>query len=232
MSRDVVSTATLCGGYIALVSSAGIAAATLLDLTRTAAAAADGHPAAGVPSAALHTFMLAAGPTMIGAAAGAVVATAAQLGGRPAFRRLGFDLARRSPVRDLPTTLSLSGVARRAGTVVTKLVLIGAIVALALRSHRVGDDLEAASLGALVFSLARRTLGLVLGALAVLAAVDYLVARRKLTGELRCEALGITSGTSGHAVPQDKPTPAGVLELARAPLAEPPTARDRGRRAA
>lgn len=185
LSRDVVSTATLCGGFIALVSSAGLAAATLLDLTRTAASAADGNPAAGVPSAALHGFMLAAGPTMIGAAAAAVIATAVQLGWPPALRPLGFDLGRMSPIRNLASTFSPAGMARRAGAALSKLILIGAIVALALRSHLVGDTLEAASLGALALGLARHTMWLVLGALAVLAAADYLLARRRITAQMR-----------------------------------------------
>jgi len=180
-----VSTATLTGGFVALVGGAGVAASALLDLTRTAALASDGGNAAGMPSAALHGFVLGAGPALIGAAAGALVATASQLGWPPAFRPLGFDLGRISPLKNLMNTFSPAGMVRRAGTAVAKLLLIGAIVVLALRHHVVGDTLEAGSLGALAWSLVRRAMWLVLGALGALAAIDYFLARRRITAQMR-----------------------------------------------
>jgi flagellar biosynthetic protein FlhB len=90
-----------------------------------------------------------------------------------------------SPVKNLPSTFAPSGMVRRSGAAVTKLVVVGAIVTLALRHHVVSDTLEASGLGALAWGLVRRTMWLVLGVLGVLAAVDYLLARRRMATQMR-----------------------------------------------
>ena len=185
LSRDVVSAATLTGGFIALIAFAGASRTALLDLTRAAALASDGSDAAGMPRAALHGFVVAAGPAMIGAAIGAAVAMLSQLGWPPAFKPLGFDLGRISPHTNLPNAFSPSGMVRRTGSALAKLVLVGAIVALALRHHVVASALEAGSLGALAWSLVRRAMWLVLGVLGALAAVDYALARRRIAAQMR-----------------------------------------------
>jgi flagellar biosynthetic protein FlhB len=185
LSRDLVSTATLAGGFIALVACSGIAGRALLDLTRTAAMASDGGEAAGMPSASLRGFLLAAGPAMIGAAAGALIAMLSQLGWPPAFKPPGFDLGRMSPIKNLPNTFAPMGMLRRSGAAVAKLVLVGAIVGMALRHHVVSHALEAGGLGTLGWGLVRRTMWLVVGVLAVLAAVDYFLARRRMAEQMR-----------------------------------------------
>jgi flagellar biosynthetic protein FlhB len=185
LSRDLVSAATLAGGFIGLVACSGMSRAALLDLTRAAAMASDGGDAVGIPSIALHGFLVAAGPVMIGAAIGAAVAMLAQLGWPPAFKALAFDLGRISPHKNLPNTFSPSGMIRRSGAALAKLVLVGVIVTLALRHHVVAASLEAGSLGALAWSLVRRAMWLVLGVLAVLAAVDYFLARRRIAAQMR-----------------------------------------------
>lgn len=133
VSRDVVSAATLTGGFIALIAYACAARGALLDLTRNAALATDGSAGADLASQAVHGFLVAAGPAMVGAAVGALIAILAQLGWPPAFKLPGFDLGRLSPVTNLPGTLSPAGMLRRTGSAVTKLVVVGAIVVLALR---------------------------------------------------------------------------------------------------
>jgi flagellar biosynthesis protein FlhB len=185
LSRDMVSTATMAGGFIALVACSGMAASALLELTRKAAMASDGGDAVGMPSATLHGFVLAAGPAMIGAAAGALIAMLSQLGWPPAFKTPSFDLAHISPIRNLPNTFGLAGMVRRSGAAVAKLALVGAIVAMALRHHVAGDGLEAGPLGAFAWGLVRRTMWLVLGVLGVLAAADYYLARRRMAAQMR-----------------------------------------------
>jgi flagellar biosynthetic protein FlhB len=188
LSKDLVSAATLTGGFIALVACSGMSRTALLDLTRSAAMAGDGGDAVGIPAVALHSFLVAAGPAMIGAAIGAAVAMLAQLGWPPAFKSLSFDLGRISPHKNLPNTFSPSGMVRRSGAAMSKLVLVGVIVTLALRHHVVASALEAGSLGALAWSLLRRAMWLVLGVLGVLAAVDYFLARRRITAQMRMSA--------------------------------------------
>jgi flagellar biosynthetic protein FlhB len=185
LSRDVVSAATLTGGFIALVACSGSASTALLDLTRNAALASDGVDAIGLPSAAVHGFLVAAGPAMIGAAVGATIAMLAQLGWPPAFKTPSFDLGRLSPIKNLPGTFSPAGMVRRSGAAVAKLVLVGAIVVVALRHRIISSSLEAGSLGALAWGLVRRAMWLVLGVLATLAAVDYFLARRRITAQMR-----------------------------------------------
>jgi flagellar biosynthetic protein FlhB len=185
LSRDMVSTATMAGGFIALVACSGMAARALLELTRKAAMASDGGDATGLPSATLHGFLLAAGPAMVGAAAGALIAMLSQLGWPPAFKTPSFDLAHISPLRNLPNTFGLAGMVRRSGAALAKLALVGAIVAMALRHHVLSDGFEAGQLGAFAWGLVRRTMWLVLGALGALAAVDYYLARRRMTAQMR-----------------------------------------------
>jgi flagellar biosynthetic protein FlhB len=122
---------------------------------------------------------------MIGAAIAALVAMLSQLGWPPAFKLPGFDLTKMSPVGNLMNTFGLAGMARRTGAAVAKLVLVGAIVLLALRHNVVSYALEAGSLGALAWSLVCRAMWLVLGVLGALAAVDYFLARRRITAQMR-----------------------------------------------
>jgi flagellar biosynthetic protein FlhB len=185
LSRDLVSTATMAGGFVALVACSGMAGSALLELTRKAAMASDGGDAVGMPSATLHGFLLAAGPAMIGAAAGALIAMLSQLGWPPAFKAPSFDFAHISPMRNLPNTFGLAGMARRSGAAIAKLALVGAIVAMALRHHVVSDGIEAGPLGAFAWGLVRRTMWLVLGVLGVLAAADYYLARRRMAEQMR-----------------------------------------------
>jgi flagellar biosynthetic protein FlhB len=188
LSRDVVSAATLAGGFIGLVAFAGMSRTALLDLTRSATRLGDGSDATGLPRVALHGFLAAAAPTMIGAAVGAVVAILAQVGWPPAFKSLSFDLGRISPHKNLPNTFSPAGMVRRSGAAISKLVLVAVIVVLALRHHVVVSALEAGNLGALAWTLVRRAMWLVLAMLAVLAAIDYFLARRRMSAQMRMSA--------------------------------------------
>lgn len=185
LSRDVVTVAALAGGFVAIVASSGMSGAALLDLTRTAALASDGVQPAGMASAALRGFLVASAPALIGAAVGTLAAILPQLGWPPAFKSLSFDLARLSPATNIANTFGPAGMFRRSGTAVAKLALVGAVVGLALRHHVASATLEAASLGALAWSLVRRVMWLVLGVLAVLGAVDYFLARRRIAEQMQ-----------------------------------------------
>lgn len=185
LSRDVVSAATLTGGFVALVAYAGASRGALLDLTRSAVLASDGAGEVALPAAAVHSFLVATAPVMIGAAAGAILAMLVQLGWPPAFKLPGFELGRMSPVKNLPNTLSPLGMLRRSGAAVGKLVLVGAIVIVALRHRVVTGALDVRGLGALAFGLIRHAMWLVLGVLAVIAAIDYFLARRRIAAQMR-----------------------------------------------
>ncbi|MEO8698624.1 MAG: EscU/YscU/HrcU family type III secretion system export apparatus switch protein [Kofleriaceae bacterium] len=185
LSRDVVSAATLAGGVIALVATTGAATSAVMSLTRDAAMAADGNEATGIPSAALRTFFTAATPVMIGAAIAAVIAIVAQLGWPPVFKSIKLDLARLSPLTNLKSAFSLSGMARRTGSAVAKLVVVGAVVILTIRHGLVTHAMEAGGIGSLAWSVLMRAMWLVLGALALVAAVDYVLARRRMATQMK-----------------------------------------------
>lgn len=188
LSRDLVSAATLLGGFVGLIAYAASARSALLDLTREAMLATDGSDAIDVASAALHGFAMATGPVMIGAATAALIAILSQLGWPPAFKLPGFDLSKLSPVANLPNTLSPTGMLRRTGSALAKLVVVGVVVVMALRHQVVTGRLEAAGLGALAFGLIRRAMWLVLAVLGAIAAVDYFLARRRIGEQMKMTA--------------------------------------------
>jgi len=185
LSRDVVSAATLTGGFIALIACAGMARGALLDLARDAALASDGSDAVDLGSAAVHSFLVATAPVMIGAAIGAVIAILTQLGWPPAFKLPAFDLSKLSPVTNLPNTLSPAGMLRRSGSAIGKLVVVGAVVVIALRHRVITGELDASGLGAMAFALIRRAMWLVIGVLGAIAAIDYFFARRRIGAQMR-----------------------------------------------
>jgi len=185
LSRDLVSAATLTGGAIALIACSGAAAGALMDFTRDAALHGDGRDAGGMARGALHCFGVAAGPVLAGAGIASVVAILGQLGWPPAFKGIKLDLSRLSPLNNLKATFGPGAMARRSGAAFAKLVVVGAIVALALRGTIAMHSLEAGALGAVAWSAVARVLWLVLGTLAAIAAVDYWLARRRMGAQMK-----------------------------------------------
>ena len=185
LSRDVVSTATLSGGALALFACAGSIVTALTGLARAAATAADGSESHELAVTGLHAFLLATGPVVLGAAAAAVIAMAAQLGWPPAWKPFGFDLSRMSPLANLGNVFAPAALVRRTGTAIAKLVVVSAIVVLVVRGGISTHPLEAASLGAVAWSIIHRALVYVVIALAALAAVDYALARRRMTQQMK-----------------------------------------------
>jgi len=185
LSRDLVSVATLGGGVIALIVTARAAIGGMMELMRTAAIASDGTPADDLPSDAMDAFIHATAPVLIGAAVAAVVAIVGQLGWPPAFKKIGFDLSRMSPVKNLPNTFGLAGMTRRAGTAFAKLAGVAIVVVLALRGGLVTDQMQANSLLSSAGVLIARALMFVLGALVTLAVGDYYLSRRKIGKQMK-----------------------------------------------
>ncbi len=185
LSRDVVSTATLTGGAIGVVAGAGASGTALMELTRTATFASDGRPADGLPRAVLDAFLVSAGPAMAGATIAAIIAIGAQLGWPPAFKGISFDLGRISPFTNLKQTFALSAVTRRTGAAIAKLLVVGGIVVVALQHGIATHAMHATGLASVGWGLVRRTLWFVLVALAALAAIDYVLARRRIAAQMR-----------------------------------------------
>lgn len=185
MSRDVVSTAALGGGVIALVACAGSAGTALLAFTRDAAIATDGRDGAGLGSAALGCFSAGAAPVMIGATVAVAIAIAGQLGWPPAVKRVKLDLARLSPLTNLRQAFGLAGMARRSATALAKLAVVGLVVALAVRHGLANGELHAEGIAAIAWDVIVRALWLVVAALVGVAAIDYVLARRRIRAQMR-----------------------------------------------
>jgi flagellar biosynthetic protein FlhB len=156
-----------------------------MELTRAAALATDGTPVDTLPSDAMDAFLHAAAPVLIGAAVAATVAILGQLGWPPAFKKLGFDLGRMSPVKNLPNTFGLAGMTRRTGTALAKLAGVAVVVVLALRGGVVSEEMQANSLLSTAGALIARALMFVLGALVSLAVIDYYLSRRKIGAQMK-----------------------------------------------
>jgi flagellar biosynthetic protein FlhB len=185
LSKDLVSALTMGGAVIALVTTSGVAFSGLQALTRRAALATDGSAQIGLPREALHTFLSAISPALIGAAIAAVLTILAQVGWPPAIKGLSIDLTRMSPLANLKNAFGMAGMLRRAGSALAKLIVIGAIVALALRNGLADHDLNAGALALSIGRLVGRALWFVLGALVVLGAVDYYQARRRIGEQMK-----------------------------------------------
>ncbi len=185
LSRELVGGAALLGAVIALLATSGSAIQAVTQFTRNIALGADGRDHAWVAGAALDTFITAAAPAMIGGAILATVAILFQLGWPPAFKGLKFDLAKLSPMANLMSAFGLAGMAKRTATTVAKVVVIGGILALTLAGGIVPHAVEAGALGSVAWTVVKRALLIVVGAIVVISAVDYFLARRRINNQMK-----------------------------------------------
>ena len=185
LSRDVVTAAAFSGGAIALIATGTTGFGALTSFARDAALAADGSDATHLAHDAARTFFTACTPVAIGAALAALVAIFTQLGFPPAFKFPKLDLARLSPFSNLPNVFSPSQVVRRTGGAAMKLVAVGAVVAIALGNIATQHPASIGAFASLASTTIIRALETVIGALLALAAVDYILARRKIQAQMK-----------------------------------------------
>ncbi len=185
LSRELVGAAALLGAVIALLATAGSAAQAVTQFTREVALGADGRDSAWVVGAAFDTFLAGAAPALVGAAVLSIVAILVQLGWPPAFKGVKFDLGKLNPLTNLMSSFGLAGMAKRTATTLAKLVVIGGIVALSLGGGIVPHAVEASALGAVAWGVVKRSLLVVVGAIIVIATVDYFLARRRINKKMK-----------------------------------------------
>lgn len=184
LSRDLVSTATLVGAVIGLIAFAGAGANAIVELMRNAAIATDGRETSGLAREAMHTFIVASGPVLVGASIAALIAILMQLGWPPAFKMPGFSLGKLNPISNLKNTYSLGAMVKRTLSSIAKTGVIGAIVALALSSQITSTAIAPQGIAELAWGAVTKSLWFVVGALGAIAAVDYILARRKNTQQM------------------------------------------------
>jgi flagellar biosynthesis protein FlhB len=186
MSRDVTAIAALVGGALGTTLCAGRAGAALTDFTRASAATAAGG-AAPQAGDATHAFLVAALPALVGAVLGAIVAGLAQLGWPPALRRPSFDLSRVFSGGSLKEAWSPKAAARRAGVAAAKIAAVGAVVFAIVKSE-IARGFAATTPGEIAGRISGAVVRLSIAAavaLALLAAADYLLARRRIDAKMK-----------------------------------------------
>jgi flagellar biosynthetic protein FlhB len=188
LSRELVSAGALIGAVAALLACSSSALSAVTSFTRDAALAADGRDNSWLASGAVKTFITAAAPALVGASVVAIVAICIQLGWPPALKGIKLDLARLSPLTNLRSAFGLGAAAKRTGTTLAKLVVISAIVALTLKAGIIPNAIEAGELGVVAWSVTRRALLVVVGAIAAVAIVDYWLARRRMKTQMMMSA--------------------------------------------
>jgi flagellar biosynthesis protein FlhB len=185
LSRDVVTAAAFSGGAVSLIVTGSTAFGALRNFMRDAALTADGSDPIGISHEAIRTFFTAWTPVAIGASLGAIAAIVTQLGFPPAFKGWKIDFSRLSPFSNLPNVFSPGQVARRTGGAAMKLLAVGGIVAIALGHIATQRPASMGALATLASTTIIRALESVIGVLVALAAIDFILARRKVQAQMK-----------------------------------------------
>jgi flagellar biosynthetic protein FlhB len=185
LSKDVITAAAFAGGAVAMIVTGSTAFGALRNFTRDAALLADGSDSTSLGHHAVSTFLTACTPVAIGALLGTVAAALPMLGFPPAIKGFKLDFSRLSPHTNLPNVFSPGQVVRRTGGAAMKLLAVGGVVAIALGNIASQRPASTGALAALAAATIIRALETVIGVLVVLAAVDYILARRKMTAQMK-----------------------------------------------
>ncbi len=179
VSRDLTAVATLGLGLAGAAFGAAATWSALCAMTRTAVTGAALDDVAG---AARHGFTVAVAPAMIAALVGCVLAGGLQLGWPPALKKPTFDPSRWVGFHGITEVLSPAAMARRLLTALAKVVVIGAVVALVIRAELDGltTIADPRTIPSRLGNAALRLGVTATLALAALAAVDYLLTRRRI----------------------------------------------------
>ena len=184
-SRDLIGVAALAGGAIGLAAGVRSSSSALTELARACAATADGVRAVEASDVA-HAFIITVAPSLIGACAGALIAGLGQLGWPPALKAPGFDLTRVLNFGGLKEAWSPKSAARRAFSAAAKVLAVGLAVLVAIRGE-LSRGLSAETPSQIASRIGGALLRMSMSAgaaLIALAAVDYLLARRRINKKL------------------------------------------------
>lgn len=188
-SRDLVAVATLMGGSLALIAMGPRIASTLSGSMRESLAGLDGADTGQALRGALGAVAGAALPVCGVALVAALVTGVLQLGWPPVLRAPRFDLGRVFGLKGLGEVFAPRAATGRLIKSLAKLALVGLVGALAVHAeHRrflASPALDVGHLAERLAAAAARVACFAGGALALLAAVDWTVARRRLAARMR-----------------------------------------------
>ncbi|HEY0255213.1 MAG TPA: EscU/YscU/HrcU family type III secretion system export apparatus switch protein, partial [Kofleriaceae bacterium] len=162
--------------------SAGFGA--IRSLAQHVANSADGAEHEGLGAEALHAFMTAAFPVVIGAAIAALAAILLQLGWPPAIKGIKFDMTRMNPLANLKNVFGIGAVARRTGGAAAKMIVVGVVVSAALTGVTRAHPRSAQDFISMAGGTITKVLELVVGALLAIAAVDFYFSKKKLNDQM------------------------------------------------
>ena len=187
-SKDLTTVAALAGGASMTVMYIGRSSDAIQAFARASASSADGHPIdSSVIISMTHTFLTAAGPSIIGAAGGALIVGLLQLGFPPALRWPKIDFTRVVPGPGFIEAFNPKSAARRLGLAVGKIAAVGCICALIIRKELTHDlDVQspqniANRVGSAVGRLAMSA-GI---ALALFAFIDFYLSKRRIDSKMK-----------------------------------------------
>lgn len=183
-SREVTAAAALGLGVCGLALGAAATWRALCDLARTAVS---GGTLDEVAAGARSGFAVAVGPVVIAALIGCLIGGGLQLGWPPALKRPSFDASRWFAFAGLADALSPRAMVRRLLGAVAKVVAIGGVVAIVVAS-RIGELSTITDPRVLPDRLGGAAMLLIVvatAALAALAALDYLLARRRIGTKMK-----------------------------------------------
>lgn len=183
-SPELASTAALLGGVLCMIGFAGPSADAMADLLRVTGAGLDNPDHSTDLRSTGRAFAIAVAPVGIGAMLGYVIACASQLGWPLTFKKPGFDLAKVLSFQAIGQALSPRQAAGRVLKAVLKTGVVVGVVILTLRAemerYQAAPAMEAAGLTRQIAGGAARLAIGAGAALAVIAVLDYVWARRRL----------------------------------------------------
>jgi len=183
-SKELTSAGALGVGLVGLAMGASAAWQGLCDLTRSAA---EGMPLDQVAGRASHVFVLSVMPVVVAALVGCLLAGGLQLGWPPVLKTPGFDPSRWFSIAGVTDAFSPKAMGRRLGSALAKVAALGGVVALVV-STQTTELSTVSDPRALPHRLGGAVMHLVIiatAALAALAALDYLLARRRIGSKMK-----------------------------------------------
>ena len=189
ISRDTAQVAAMIGGVIGTAMYASGSAGSIAAMINASLGSADGVPRSGFAEAAAVSFVSAVAPCVVGAFAGYFIAAGAQLGWPPALKRPKFDIGKIFTFSQVGELVSPKAAAGRVAKATAKVRFVGLAVIAALLIEwdelTAHPELEPNALARACGLGLLRLAAFAAAALAVLAAIDMALAKRRIWNQMK-----------------------------------------------
>lgn len=189
LSRDSTMVLTMAGGVIGTYAYSNTIRSEVFDLfSLIFRELAHLEPLAAVGLTA-HALLIVALPACAGALLGFLSAGILQLGTPPAFKSISFDLTKSFQLEAWMRLVNLKAIFGHGLKATAKIAFVGGAAAFALIAEHdeflASPALESTALGLRIFDVSVRVFAYAGGALALLAAVELIRAKRELAARMR-----------------------------------------------